>query len=455
MASHAGVEAGRSRTGAVLRAARAVLPAGLPMPYPEWAIRHSRLVAVLWAHVPILFVFALVRGRSPAHAVADVTPVAVCALLAARPQLGRRLRTALLPLGLLSASAILVHLSGGTTEMHFHFFVAIALLSLYGEWMPFLLAIGLTVLHHGTLGVLLPGSVYGGNPAAVANPWPWAIIHGLFVLAASAASLGAWRINEHSHARAEAELKRAYELEREMVDKLRELDAAKNSFVSNMSHELRTPLTTILGYLELLGESAPDELGDMQGKAVEVMDRNARRLRALVEDLLIVSGVEARPSPADFTDIEPAGLLAIVCDDIRAKAQAASLDLQVSVDEGLGLVNGECEQLRRALGNLAENAVKFTPPGGQVVLAARRAEGGVRFEVVDSGIGIPMDEQAQLFTRFFRSSLARERHTPGAGLGLAIAKRIVDLHQGQIAVTSDPAVGTTASIVLPVRVPVG
>jgi signal transduction histidine kinase len=434
-----------------VRLGRTLLPAGRPVPVEEWAGRHARLVVVVWVHVPVLFVFALSRGRGGLGGLAAALPVAGCALLASWPALGRQARTALVPVGLLTSSALLVHLADGATEMHFHYFVAIALLALYGEWMPFLLALGLIIAYHTVFGLLLPAEL-SPRPETEADPWPWIAINTMFTLAAGGASLSAWRINERSRARAEADLKRAYELEREAVDKLRELDMAKNTFVSTMSHELRTPLTTILGYLELLGDE-PEQLGELGAQAVEVMDRNARRLRAMVEDLLVVSGVESRQSPAQFSDIEPAELLEQVKADVEAKAAAAELELAVRAEDGLGLVNGESEQLRRALGKLAENAVKFTAPGGRVELRASQDVGAVRLEVADTGIGIPLGEQDQLFTRFFRSSLARERQTPGAGLGLAIVKRIVDLHGGEIALTSTPGQGTTASIVLPARVP--
>ena len=421
------------------------------VPFEEWAGRHARLVVVVWLHVPILFAFALIRGGGPGPALTAALPVACCALLASWPAPGRAARTALVPLGLLLSSALLVHLAGGATEMHFHYFVVIALLALYGEWMPFLLALGLIIAAHTVFGLLVPAEL-SPRPETAANPWPWIAADTLFTLSAGAASLSAWRVNERSRARAEADLERACELEREAVGKLRELDLAKNTFVSTMSHELRTPLTTILGYLELLGDE-PGQLGQLGAQAVEVMDRNARRLRAMVEDLLVASGVESGQGPAEFADIQPAELLEQVKDDVQAKATAAELELAVRADDDLGLLFGESEQLRRALGKLAENAVKFTPPGGRVELRASRDVAVVRLEVADTGIGIPVDEQDQLFTRFFRSSLARERQTPGAGLGLAIAKRIVDLHGGEIALTSTPGAGTTAAIVLPARVP--
>ena len=442
--------AGPGRARAALRLGRALLPAGRPVPVHEWAGRHTRLVVVVWLHAPLLVAFALSRGFGVTSGLVAGLPVACCALLASWPALGRRARTALVPVGLLTSSALLVHLAAGATEMHFHYFVAIALLALYGEWMPFLLALGLIIAYHTVFGLLVPTEL-SPRPETAANPLPWIVINVLFTLAAGAASLSAWRSNERSRARAEADLKRAYELEHDAVEKLRELDMAKDAFVSSMSHELRTPLTTILGYLELLGDE-PEQLGQLGAQAVKVMERNARRLRAMVEDLLVVSGVESTQSPAEFAEVEPAGLLEQVRADIQAKAAAAELELAVRVEDGLWPLNGESEQLRRALGKLAENAVKFTPPGGRVELRVSQDVGAVRLEVADTGIGIPLEEQGQLFTRFFRSSLARERQTPGAGLGLAIAKRIVDLHGGEIALTSTPE-GTTAAIVLPCRVP--
>jgi hypothetical protein len=145
--------------GAAVRAGRAgrgLMPTGQLLTPEVWARRHRGIVWLLWLHVGGVAVFALVRGKTVGHAVAEVTPMAVCALAAAHPALGRRARSTAAVLGLVTASAVIVHLSGGVVEAHFHFFVMIGVITLYQDWLPFGLALGYVVVHHSGLGLLAP-----------------------------------------------------------------------------------------------------------------------------------------------------------------------------------------------------------------------------------------------------------------------------------------------------------
>jgi diguanylate cyclase (GGDEF)-like protein len=177
------------------RALRAVLPTGRPISDDRWEARHRGIAVLLWLHVPALFVMGIVTHHTALHALADVVPIAACGIVALAPRQGRYMRSGAATLGLVICSAILVHLSGGNVEMHFHFFVVVGVITLYQDWVPFLLAILFVVLHHGILGILAPNAVYNHGPAQK-NPWLWAGIHGAFVLAASVAHILAWRLNE-------------------------------------------------------------------------------------------------------------------------------------------------------------------------------------------------------------------------------------------------------------------
>jgi PAS domain S-box-containing protein len=181
---------------------RAALPEGRPLPEATWQARHRGILILLWLHAIGIAAFGLLAGYGFIHSVTEGSVVAVATLFASQVHRSRRARAAAASFGLLTASAILVHLSGGYIEMHFHFFVALIIIALYQDWVPFLLALGYVVLEHGALGALVPTMVYN-HPDGWAHPWKWAAIHGVFVLAASIACLLNWRLNEASRAHTE------------------------------------------------------------------------------------------------------------------------------------------------------------------------------------------------------------------------------------------------------------
>ena len=171
------------------------LPRGGSLPHEEWEKRHRVIVIVLWVHALALTIFGLARGYTLAHTVADTSIVATAAAFASWTRLGRKWQSVVAAFGLVAASGILVHLSGGVVEAHFHYFVIVVVLSLYEDWVPFLVAISFVVLEHGLFGAIDPHAVYN-HASAINNPWKWALIHGGFVLAESVACLVAWRKNE-------------------------------------------------------------------------------------------------------------------------------------------------------------------------------------------------------------------------------------------------------------------
>jgi diguanylate cyclase (GGDEF)-like protein/PAS domain S-box-containing protein len=175
---------------------RAYLPRGQTLPDEAWAPRHRALLWILWVHVLVLPVFAVSQGFSVASSVGWVLPIALAGVAGSLPAAGRRARSVAVVFGLLTASAVLVHAWHGQIEAHFHFFVMIAVLALYEDWLPFGLAVAYVVLEHGALGALAPNSVYNHG----GNPWAWGAIHGFFVLGAVAASVVTWRLNEDMRA---------------------------------------------------------------------------------------------------------------------------------------------------------------------------------------------------------------------------------------------------------------
>ena len=239
---------------------------------------------------------------------------------------------------------------------------------------------------------------------------------------------------------------RLYEGEEHLVAELKSLDAAKTSFLASASHDLRSPLTSIIGYVEILADSDDGPLLPTQARMLDAVDRNARRLMTLIENMLTTAKIEMGGFTTRRSPVDLAGLVAGAADVIRPAAAAGGLDLEVSCPPSGLIVDGDADQLDRVLINLLSNAVKYTPRGGQV-RATLACEGDAAvITVADTGIGIPAQDQAALGTRFFRASNAVTGAVPGSGLGMSIARTIVANHEGDISVESAEGAGTTVTV---------
>lgn len=226
----------------------------------------------------------------------------------------------------------------------------------------------------------------------------------------------------------------------ELMDAL----AAKDAFLATVNHELRTPLTSIVGYLEMARES-PD-LDPAVKVYLRVAERNAERLLALVGDLLDAAAgrVDIVATRVDLAEVVRACLP-------THSAQAARLGVELSADIYRRLdMAGDERRLGQIVDNLVSNAVKYTPAGGSVIVSVNRGpDGGPVVEVVDTGQGMAPDELQNLFTRFYRAAGVRRSAIPGAGLGLAITKELVEAHGGTITVSSTPGSGSTFCVRFP------
>ncbi len=253
--------------------------------------------------------------------------------------------------------------------------------------------------------------------------------------------------------RAHRSLLATLEAEREAVERLSALERTKTELVATVSHELRTPITSILGFAEVLEDGDVGELTGPQRAVLTRISSNSRRLSALVEDLLMLSSVEEATVRLQVERLD--------LRDVVARASAAvvdcvperSLDVALHLPPGPVELSGDAVKLERAVTNLVSNALKFTPDGGAVTVAVERGADEHVVVVSDTGIGIAQEEQAQLFTRFFRSAEANLRAIQGTGLGLSIVQAIVELHGGRVGVDSAPGVGTTVTVVLPLVMP--
>lgn len=235
----------------------------------------------------------------------------------------------------------------------------------------------------------------------------------------------------------------------EVERRLREAERLKSDFVTTVSHELRTPLTSIIGYAELL-LSDTREVPPVHRQVLGRIERNARRLSGLVEDLLTMAQVEAdglRLTRVPLDLREPARAAA---EAVAGPLATKELTLTIELGEAPVTVAGDAVKLERAVTHLLVNAVKFSHVGEMVLLRLTVEQAQAVLRVVDTGAGITPEEQRRLGERFFRGADAQERVVPGAGLGLAVTRAIVDAHGGTVGVLSEPGRGSTFTIRVPV-----
>jgi signal transduction histidine kinase len=251
------------------------------------------------------------------------------------------------------------------------------------------------------------------------------------------------RIEERA-ARSEAET--TQRLLAEQNERLREADRLKDEFVALISHDLRTPLTSIIGYVELTLDQ--DGLNDEQRTYLEIVARNSERLLHLVNDLLFVARLEAGELELKPNELDLAAIARQSVDEAQPRAEAKGIDLSCEI-EPVGVIRADRGRMFQLLDNLLSNAIKFTPEGGRVAVQVTEREPGVRLTVSDSGIGIPEGDRKRLFDRFFRAASAVDRQIPGTGLGLYIARAIVEAHGGTISLDGTPASGSTFMVELP------
>ena len=234
----------------------------------------------------------------------------------------------------------------------------------------------------------------------------------------------------------------------EQNERLRELDRLKDEFIALVSHELRTPLTSIHGYLELVLDGGAGELGPEQQRFLSVVERNTKRLMQLVGDLLFMAQVEAGKLALDLEEVDLKEVLAECLEAAKPVADDRQVELVTDLAETPSML-GDRSRLAQVLDNLISNALKFTPASGSVSVRVSHTGRDAVVEVADTGVGIPTEEQDRLFERFFRSSNATEQAIPGSGLGLTIAKTIIERHEGSIEIESAEGKGTTVRVRLP------
>jgi two-component system, OmpR family, phosphate regulon sensor histidine kinase PhoR len=232
------------------------------------------------------------------------------------------------------------------------------------------------------------------------------------------------------------------------ITELRRVEQVRKDFVANVSHELRTPLTAIQGFAETLLSGALEDQHNNR-RFVEIIRSHATRLGRLTDDLLKLSRIEAGKLEPEIRPMALEELLEAGAEAARISAESKHLSVTVKAPAKLRAVRGDANLLREVLRNLLDNAVQYTPEGGQIEVSAGTQNGNVIVTVADTGIGIPRADQSRIFERFYRVDAARSREVGGTGLGLSIARHIVEAHGGHIWVESEVGQGSKFHFSIP------
>ena len=261
-------------------------------------------------------------------------------------------------------------------------------------------------------------------------------------------------ITEHVALEREIQRKRL-ELE-EQNARLRIADRMKSDFLANMSHELRTPLNGIVGFSELLHDGKAGDLSAKQRSHAARILESARHLATLIEQMLDLAHVESGGSALECVTVEPAALLGEAVGGFHEAADAKRLRIDVEIEPGLGEIVSDPGRLQLLVQSYVSNAVKFTPPGGRVLVRlAPEGADELRLEVADTGPGIAQADVGRLFLTFEQLDAGPAKQHQGAGVGLALARRIAETLGGRVGVETEPGRGSTFFAVLPRRVEAG
>jgi signal transduction histidine kinase len=431
---------------------RSMFSDGGSLPEEVWQKRYSFLLGLTWFHALVIALVgpalgyswemsigALFRDGTVLHTTFEGLVVALFAGLGSIRQIGRSLQAVAVAVGLMTASATLVHLSGGYIEFHFHFFVMLVFLALLQDWVPYILAIAYVAIHHGLVGALWPEEVFN-HSAAINAPWTWAGIHAFFILCSSVGSIIAWRFNE-----------KALDKIKKQAAELEEASKLQADFTAMIAHDLRAPISTVLNTAELMVDGLFGPVNDEQKEWLGRMEITCRNVVNIVSDFLDISKIEAGRLDLIKKRIDLYKLIQGSLKSYMPMATVKKISMTTVLEPGLPEISADERRLEQVLSNLISNAIKFTAAGGVVEIGARRLDGDIRFWVKDTGEGIPPDELGDLFEKYRQSTSGKISQSKGTGLGLVICKKIAEAHGGRISVESRVGEGSTFSMEIPHR----
>jgi signal transduction histidine kinase len=412
------------------------LPRGRGLAAPDFEARHRLITIICALHVPALVVYAIATGHTFDTGLADALPVAVLLVAALVP--GARLRRSLAAsLGLLVSSAVLVHLSGGMVELHFHYFVAVAIIALYQDWVVYAAAIGFVLIEHGLLGELDHSSRYDHS----GNPWTQAVVHAGFVSALAVAQLAFWHYQERAKANEEHYRRELYEGQQSLVAQLEDAAQVRSDLIGTVTHEFRTPLTGISGALLTLRRRR-HRLDD--AKTDDLLDAallHADRLRRLLENMLTAAEATA-VDPSAVADVT-ASVYEVLTTVAPAQRERILLDLPEALPAHIGR-----GALHQVLANLIDNALSHSWPGTTIHLSAGRIGSDAVLRLRNTGRELDAATVARLLEPFTQGDGSPTRSREGAGMGLYVVRRLVEVHGGQVSLQSSDG-NVTVEVNLP------
>lgn len=232
------------------------------------------------------------------------------------------------------------------------------------------------------------------------------------------------------------------------ITELKKLEQVKIDFVANVSHELRTPLTNVKGYIETLKNGAINDL-KVAKEFLEILDQQTDKINNIINDLLLLSHLESGEANISLTAVDVSEVVRKVFESFRDRIEEKKLKLNIKIPSQLSPVKANRNYLEQVFNNLLDNAIKFTPAGGEINISARSLGNKVEMEVKDNGIGISQDDLERVFERFYQVDKERSPENKGTGLGLSIVKHIIRIFGGQIDVESELGKGTRFYFTLP------